>query len=107
MGDVSMDRVEVVDVASSSPTRRGFLAALVGAPVLAAAAVALAQRPAGTAARPPLAPQAPQAPPVGVTATGNLVRNPGFELDRMGATFTAWVLGTPLAESREGIPPTR
>ena len=99
-----MDRVEVADLASSSPTRRGFLAALVGAPVLAAVAVALAQRPAGTAARPPLA---PQAPPVGVTATGNLVRNPGFELDGMGATFTAWVLGTPLAESTEGIPPTR
>ena len=71
--------------------------------MLAATAVALAQRSSGTASRTPLS---PQARPLEVPLTGNLLLNPDFELDEMGTTFTAWVIGTPLANDREGIPPT-
>ena len=99
----AVDQLAVSDVPVSSSTRRGFLAALVGAPVLAAAAVALAHRSTGAVARLPLS---PQAHPSGAPPAGNLLNNHGFELDEMGTTFTAWVLGVPLADGGEGIPPT-
>lgn len=103
MDIVAVDQLAVSDVPVSSSTRRGFLAAVVGAPVLAAAAVALAHRPTGSAARLPLS---PQARPSGAPPAGNLLINHGFELDEMGTTFTAWVLGVPLADDRERIPAT-
>ncbi|CAB4832860.1 MAG: hypothetical protein F2772_12510 [Actinobacteria bacterium] len=84
-------------------TRRGFIAGLFGASVLAGTAAVWTLRSGAQASRPPLL---PQALPEDVALTGNLVLNPGFELDAMGATFTSWTPGTPLATGTEGIPPT-
>lgn len=97
-----MDHVEASDVPVWRSTRRGLIAAALGVPVFAVTAVALAQRPGGSAARPLLS---PQAPPLGPASGGNLLLNPGFELDGMGTTFTVWVLGVPLAEAADELPP--
>ena len=84
-------------------TRRGFIAGLFGVSALAGTAAVWTSRSGAQASRPPLL---PQALPEDVALTGNLVLNPGFELDAMGTTFTSWTPGTPLATGTEGIPPT-
>jgi hypothetical protein len=84
-------------------TRRGFIAGLIGVSALAGTAVIWSTRSSAEASRLPLS---PQALPEDLALTGNLVLNPGFELDAMGATFTSWTRDTPLAAGTEGIPPT-
>lgn len=99
--------MKMMQLTDQRSTRRGFLGALLVAPVLGASAAALSTRASGGPARPPIRPAA-LAPQVNPGA--NLVTNGDFELDEMGTTFTGWVLGTPLAvrtPSTEGIPPTR
>ena len=101
MLDFHRPELEVVGRATPVSTRRGFIAGLFGASALAGTAAVWTSRSGAQASRPPLL---PQALPEGVALTGNLVLNPGFELDAMGSTFTAWTRGTPLATATEGIP---
>ena len=103
MSDMRNDELEVVGGTDTASTRRGFIAGLFGASVLAATAALWSTRSGAQASRLPLT---PQALPEGVALTGNLVLNPGFELDAMGTTFTSWTRGTPLATRTEGIPAT-
>ena len=103
MLDFHHPELDLVGRATPVSTRRGFIAGLFGASVLAGTAAVWTLRSGAQASRPPLL---PQALPEDVALTGNLVLNPGFELDAMGATFTSWTPGTPLATGTEGIPPT-